>query len=99
MAERVLRLLSRPVHGVVHFTVGLLPAHIQERVKKHHRHMAHSTIGIVLVLLGSFMAAHPAEWMPHAMWDGVAYLIHGMGAVPIFHWFAQLGATILQESN
>jgi hypothetical protein len=97
MPRRLLHSLSYPVHALVHGATHLLPPKLRAKVEKHHRHMAHSTIGGLLVMGGAFMATHPADWMPHFLWDATAYFIHGMGAVPIFNTLSHVGVELLRE--
>lgn len=46
-------------------------------------HVKRYTVAATVVLTGSFMATHPLHFLPHFLWDGLAYTIHGLGAAPI----------------
>lgn len=41
------------------------------------------TIAFTVVFTGAYMAVNPVHGVPHFVWDGIAYTIHGMGAAPI----------------
>lgn len=56
-------------------------AHIGKIV--HSKKASKVTIGIVIMLVGSGMAAHQVAFIPHVIWDAIAYGLHGYGALPI----------------
>lgn len=41
------------------------------------------SVSFTVVFAGAFMATHPWHAVPHFLWDGIAYTIHGFGAAPI----------------
>lgn len=50
------------------------------------RHAAGVTLGAALMLTGSAMATHAdfgTQYVPHVLWDSVAYFIHGFGSLPV----------------
>lgn len=55
----------------------------------HTSELAHSkkvhkvVIGVVIMLVGSTMATTPVAFIPHVVWDAIAYGLHGYGALPI----------------
>lgn len=40
-------------------------------------------LACITVFSGAFMAVNPIHSIPHFIWDGIAYTIHGLGAAPI----------------
>ena len=44
-----------------------------------------AVFGVVIVFSASYMAANPIHAIPHFIWDGVAYSIHGYGSLPIIY--------------
>ena len=45
--------------------------------------VAKVSIGIVIMLTGSTMAVYPVAFIPHIVWDAIAYGLHGYGALPL----------------
>lgn len=84
---------------VIHFvkTIFILtyPIHLITEVihGKRFQHLIHSkrvvklTIGGFIMLTGSTMATHPVEFIPHIVWDALAYGLHGYGALPMIKIF------------
>lgn len=67
-------LLSRPilvVSAALHRHIGLHPV-----ISKY-------SIAWSVVFAGAYMATNPYHSIPHFLWDGIAYTIHGFGAAPI----------------
>lgn len=48
-----------------------------------HRHVIGVGLGTTLMLLGSNLATHPIDAIPHFLWDAFAYGIHGVGFIPL----------------
>jgi hypothetical protein len=40
-------------------------------------------IGVGITLVGSTMATNPVSFVPHVIWDALAYTLHGYGALPV----------------
>jgi len=66
------------------------PLHYWERLFHHvtRRYMLGVLIGITIMLIGACMATHAHYFLdfipiPHAVWDAIAYFLHGVGAIPI----------------
>jgi hypothetical protein len=74
-------LLILPFHWVAHKAQGVI------RSKRFTK----CSLGAVIGLAGAFMATHPVEYVPHFLWDGLAYGLHGYGALP----FIKLGCKFL----
>lgn len=77
-ARKALHVATFPIHAAV------------ERF--HHPHVAKVfkskkaakvSVGVTIMLVGSTMATHPVAWMPHVLWDALAYGLHGYGALPV----------------
>lgn len=49
------------------------------------RHIVQVGLGVSLMVTGSAMALHAQEiaFLPHVLWDTLAYGIHGIGGIPI----------------
>jgi len=74
------------------YHIILYPLHWSARKVKHHRkRVVKLGLGSVIALSGAFMAAHPWGAVPHFVWDGLAYGLHGYGALP----FVKLGCKFL----
>jgi len=39
--------------------------------------------GVTIMLTGAAMATHPVTFLPHFLWDALAYGLHGYGALPV----------------
>lgn len=39
-------------------------------------------VATIVIFTGAYMACNPIHAVPHFVWDGVAYTIHGFGAAP-----------------
>lgn len=53
---------------------------------KVQRHLVAISLGTTLMLTGSFLATHgenAPHFLPHVVWDALAYFIHGIGSLPI----------------
>lgn len=85
--------VNKPVRRVAAaYHLALLPLHWAARtVHPHRRRFAKLFMGAAIGLSGAFMAAHPLEMIPHFVWDGVAYTLHGYGVLP----FVKLGCKLL----
>lgn len=53
------------------------------RISGVHPAVGKYGIAFVVVFSGAWMAVNPVHGIPHFLWDGIAYTIHGMGAAPI----------------
>ncbi len=61
-------------------------AHHTTKFHKRHKHKYAILISVCLMLAASKVATshyHCMEWIPVEIVDGVAYLVHGIGAIPI----------------
>lgn len=53
-----------------------------------HQHLkAHPAVGkyglaTAVLFSGAAMATNPVHFVPHFLWDGISYTIHGFGAAP-----------------
>jgi hypothetical protein len=52
---------------------------------KVHPHTTKMTLGVIILMTGSYMSYHPLLIIPHFMWDGIAWAVHGYGALPIVY--------------
>lgn len=50
-----------------------------------HPHTVKITMGIFIAFSGAYMATNPVAVVPHFIWDGVAYSLHGYGILPLIH--------------
>lgn len=48
-----------------------------------HPVMTKYSVAWSVVFAGAYLATNPVHWVPHFIWDGIAYTIHGFGAAPI----------------
>jgi len=85
--RKALHIAVLPVSWVVD---KLHPKKFHPKKKKH----AHVAVGSVLIITGSFMATHPVTWLPHFVWDALAYGIHGYGLLPILKVVREKGYDI-----
>jgi hypothetical protein len=85
--------VNKPVRRVAAvYHLLLLPIHFATRKVKHHRkRVVKLSLGATIAAVGVLMASHPWEVVPHLLWDGVAYGLHGYGALP----FVKLGCKFL----
>jgi hypothetical protein len=67
--------------------------------RRVRRHMTAILIGVAIMLTGSTMAtqADHVQAVPHSVWDALAYLIHGIGSLPILGRFELLWQIIVAE--
>lgn len=65
-----------------HYPVDFLSKRIKS-FKEHHKLIFKFTFGFVLICCGSFLAGCKQTIIPHYLWDGVSYSIHGFGLAPI----------------
>lgn len=70
-------------HVPTRLMMGCLPCH-------NHRKKIQTCIGLSLVLFGSFLTSIPMEVLPHYLWDGLAYSVHGFGLAPLIKVSAEL---------
>ena len=74
--------------------------HLDSQAHRHfHRHVFGVLLGIGVMLLGSHMAAgmqHPHA-IPVAIWDALAYFLHGIGTLPIMKHIEPLWLFLIQE--
>ena len=61
------------------------------------RHFAGLLLGVILMLTGSRMAMARVEFLPHALWDCVAYFIHAIGTVPLMKHIEPAWAVLMME--
>jgi len=52
---------------------------------KVHRHAIGLTLGFGVMFLGSSMALTHQTVIHGAIWDMIAYFIHGFGSLPVLH--------------
>lgn len=71
-----LRTLCHPV------TFLVIIIHKAIRLDRHKR-VTKCSIGVTLMLTGSYMALHPIETIPHVVWDMTAYGLHAYGTLPV----------------
>lgn len=75
----------------------------RRKIKKlHHRHKKHTAMlmGVGIMLTGSILATahfHWLEWAPVFIVDGVAYFMHGVGAIPFIHGIEPLWLLLIGE--
>ena len=80
--KRLLRLALALDHD---HRVSLLPIGKRLLHRQTIRHVVVILCGASICLLGSWMAKHVdiQDFLPHCVWDALAYLIHGFGSIPI----------------
>jgi hypothetical protein len=76
--KRTLHIIVFPVHIVVE-RFHCPQAAVFLKSKK----TAKVAVGVCIMLVGSTMAANPVAFLPHAVWDALAYGLHGYGALPV----------------
>lgn len=77
-AVRVVNILVQPVQRAVD-TFHCEKVAVLFKSKK----TAKVSVGVVIMLVGSTMATHPVSFIPHILWDALAYGLHGYGALPV----------------
>jgi hypothetical protein len=82
---RLLAVASRPVKLLARGLHKLIP---------HNKRWSVLMLGVLFMLLGSYMATTPQHIVPHALWDMVAYFIHGLGGAPIIERIITLGGKL-----
>jgi hypothetical protein len=83
--KAVLKPLARVVH-LAHYPIHIAveKLHVEEvAVIIKSKKTAKITVGVVIMLVGSTMATHPVVFIPHVIWDALAYGLHGYGALPL----------------
>ena len=73
-ASAMIHLLAFPIEWLIG-KVGIL------RVK--HKMLFTLLFGVILILGGAFLAQIHQDYMPHFVWDGLSYSIHGIGLAPV----------------
>lgn len=84
--HRVINLVAHPLHTLADFFVR----HRKGTKADYRRHAARISVGTFFALFGAFLATHPAEWMPHFLWDAVAYGIHAVGMAPVLSYVGNI---------
>jgi hypothetical protein len=71
------------IHRVAH--IATIPLHLAVKHIPHPRKKktVKVCVGVVIMLVGSTMAKYPIIFIPHILWDAIAYGLHGYGALPI----------------
>jgi hypothetical protein len=77
----VVHVASVPAHRAYDYVHNHIPQSVKERWTVHHGRAA---CGSVMMLVGSIMATNTPAWLPHFLWDAVAYGLHGFGSAPVF---------------
>ena len=69
--------------------------------KKARRPLKAVFYGCVIMMSASWMASNAEHqtYVPHAVWDAVAYFIHGVGGLPIIGYFDPLWRILLGASE
>lgn len=83
--KAVLKPLARALH-VAHYPIHIAveKLHVEEvAVIIKSKKTAKVSVGVVIMLIGSTMATHPVVFIPHVIWDAMAYGLHGYGALPL----------------
>lgn len=85
--------VNKPVRRIAAlYHLALLPLHWAGRkVQPHRKRVVKLGLGASIGLFGAFMATNPWHVVPHFLWDGIAYGLHGYGALP----FIKLGCKFL----
>ncbi len=65
--------------------------------RKGRRHVLCMIAGGVVMLAASTMATTHQNFVPHNVWDAVAYFTHGIGAIPILTHIEPLWMLIVAE--
>jgi hypothetical protein len=92
--------MSKPLKQIVLITatpvkhmVGVIHAYIPH----NHKHSKH-VVAASFFLVGPYLAQHPMAGVPHFLWDGFAYAIHGFGCAPLIESLApKLGFSLHPE--
>jgi len=67
--------------------VGSLPVRMIvraiHRIYPHNCRVGEVLVGALVLLFGAWLAQHEVSWVPHFVWEGIAYAIHGLGVTPI----------------
>lgn len=98
-----MRISFRFLFCVIHFLalpIIWLAHKLHLRFPRVHPHVTKASLGAVIATGGAFMGAHPIESIPHFIWETLAWLIHGYGAIPLLSVLRQrIGDLELGESN
>jgi hypothetical protein len=83
LPTNALRRFLHRIHPVVHVLV--LPVVLVTNrfsALRRNKKATKMSIGTIIMLTGTTMATHPVGWMPHFLWDAIAYSLHGYGLIP-----------------
>lgn len=59
-----------------------IPVELAYKIFPHDKRKSHAAVGVLYAMLGAYMASLEIHYIPHFLWDGFAYSVHGMGIAP-----------------
>jgi hypothetical protein len=79
---KTMKLVSN-IHRATHVAIAPVRYAVRHIPCPRRKRHVKILIGVGIMLVGSTMATNPVTFIPHVVWDAMAYGLHGYGALPI----------------